>query len=82
MWNICQPRHRGDILRIGRLRDGQPQSRLDMKTCRLAVRSQHIRILNLLKVPDAVQVNIILEEAAIGNVAGDEVELQGLMGLV
>jgi hypothetical protein len=40
-----------------------------------------MRILNLLQIPDAVQIDVGLKETAIGNVTRDFIELQGLVQL-
>jgi hypothetical protein len=58
-----------------------PQSGLDVDAGGLAVRAKHMRILNLLQLPDVVQIDVGLKETAIGNVTRDFIELQGLVQL-
>jgi hypothetical protein len=80
--DIGHPGDRRCILRIGGLERVDPQSGLDVDAGGLAVRAKHMRILNLLQIPDAMQIDVGLKEAAIGNVTRDFVELQGPHGLV
>ena len=48
----------------------------------LAVRAEHMRILDLLQIAHAVQIDVDLKEAAIGNVARNCLEFERLDGLV
>ncbi len=72
----------GGVLRIGGLRCVDPESGLDVDAGGLAVRAKHMRILNLLQIPDAMQIDVVLQEAAIWNVARNLIELERLDGLV
>src|SRR5437016_5819175 len=44
----------------------------------LAVRAEHMSVLDLLEISDAMQIDVGLKEAAVGNVARDGVEFERL----
>ena len=74
-------RDRGRVRRVRRRRDVDPDAGLDVNSGRLAIRAQHIGVLDLLEIGQSVEIDVHLPQkaqAAIGDIAGDLGEFERL----
>jgi hypothetical protein len=80
--DVGEARHRRRILRISCRGHMDPDAWLDVYSGELGVGTEYVRVLDLLKIGQAVQIDVGLQKSSVGNLTGDLGELERFVGLI